>query len=172
MKGEQFTVASLSTLFRKTVRALKLEKGSQYGKPSHFRMHGLRKYFCNYMRADPAFREFWMGHSLGVDAHYVSRDPEFHRKEYKKGYESLRILEPVTPAQLQDINDQLKQKDQEIQELRKEMRELTQYTAALKAWANFIQKKGLGKKPKPLDIMAQLIKMQTMIEEEKEKDGV
>lgn len=125
MKGEQFTVASLSTIFRKTVRALKLEKSSQYGKPNHFRMHGLRKYFRNYMRADPAFREFWMGHSLGVDAHYVSRDPEFHRKEYKKGYEQLRILEPVTPAQLKDINDQLRQKDQEIQELRAQNEKLS-----------------------------------------------
>ena len=70
------------------------------------------------MRADPSYREFWMGHSLGVDEHYVSRDPEFHRKEYKKGYESIRILEPATPQQIMEIAEQLKQKDQEIQELK------------------------------------------------------
>ena len=69
------------------------------------------------MKADPAFREFWMVHSLGVDSHYVSRDPEFHRKEYKKGYEQLRIPETVTPAQMKDINDQLRQKDKEVHNL-------------------------------------------------------
>ena len=42
MKGEQFTVASLSTLFRKTVRALKLEKGLSRLCPLHTkkRKHG------------------------------------------------------------------------------------------------------------------------------------
>ena len=118
VKGEQFTTASLSTLFGRIVRGLKLEKGRESGKLGHFRMHGLRKYFRNNMRADPSYREFWMGHSLGVDEHYVSRDAEFHRKEYKKGYESLRILEPATPAQLTEIVEQMKQKDKEIQELR------------------------------------------------------
>jgi site-specific recombinase XerD len=119
MKGEQFSVQSLSVLFSRVVRSLNLEKGSSaIGKPGHYRMHGLRKYFRNNMKADPSYREFWMGHSLGVDAHYVSRDPEFHRKEYKKGYEQLRILEPVTPAQLKDINDQLRQKDLELKELK------------------------------------------------------
>ena len=126
MKGDQFTTASLSTIWRKTVKGLKLEKVNHhpYGKPNHFRMHGLRKYFRNNMRADPSYREFWMGHSLGVDEHYISRDPEFHRKEYKKGYESLRILEPATPAQLIEIAEELKLKDQEIQELKNQNKEL------------------------------------------------
>jgi hypothetical protein len=90
-------------------------------------MHGLRKYFRNNMKADPSYREFWMGHSLGVDEHYVTRDPEAHRAEYRKGYESLRILEPATPAQLTEIVEQLKKKDLEIQELRKEIKEMGEY---------------------------------------------
>jgi len=132
MRGEQFSVASISGKFSRTCRILKLEKGSAPGKPGHFRMHGLRKYFRNNMRADPAYREFWMGHSLGVDAHYVSRDPEFHRAEYKRNYESLRIQEPATAAQLTEITEKLKQKDLEIQELRKEMEELKTGSAIFK----------------------------------------
>ena len=119
-KGEQFTEASISTIFRRITQHLKMEKGSPYGKPGHYRMHGLRKYFRNNMKAEQSLIEFWMGHSLGVDAHYISRDPEVHRAAYKKGYEQLRILEPVTPAQLKGINDQLREKDQEIQKIREE----------------------------------------------------
>ena len=137
VKGEQFTEASLSTKFRRITEHLKMEKGSAYGKPGHFRMHGLRKYFRNNMKAEQSLREFWMGHSLGVDAHYISRDPEYHRQEYKKGYEQLRILEPATPAQLKDINDQLRQKDLEIQELRNEIAKMKPLFQALESINKF-----------------------------------
>jgi integrase len=126
VKGLQFSEASLSTTFNRITRHLKMEKGAPFGKPGHFRLHGLRKYFRNNMRAEESFREFWMGHSLGVDAHYISRDPEEHRKRYAEGYEALRILAPVTPAQLKDINDQLRQKDLEIQELRDKIGKIEQ----------------------------------------------
>ena len=117
VKGAQFTEASLSTIFRRITEHLKMQKGAPFGKPGHYRLHGLRKYFRNNCRAEEGFREFWMGHSLGVDAHYISRDPEEHRKRYAEAYEGLRILAPVTPGQLKDINDQLRKKDQEIAEL-------------------------------------------------------
>ncbi len=165
MRGEQFTTASLSTLFRRIVRALKLENSIQYGKPSHFRMHGLRKYFRNSMRVDPSFREFWMGHSLGVDAHYVSRDPEFHRKEYKKGYESLRILEPATPAQLTEIVDQLKHKDTEIQELRTQNERLSARMDKLAEPLEMFKEMDIAELSKdeertPLGILIQYLKLQ------------
>lgn len=147
VKGEQFTEASLSTIFRRITEQLRMEKGSPFGKPGHYRMHGLRKYFRNNMRAEESFRKFWMGHSLGVDAHYISRDPEEHRKRYAQGYEELRIMEPVTPAQLKGINDQLRQKDREIQELRDQIEELNQ-------------------KLKPLAIAEQLIKMRIQVMEQ------
>ena len=128
MKGKQFTTASISTIFRHIVNALKLENSTQfmYGKPHHLRLHGLRKYFRNNMRGDASFREFWMGHNIDVDSHYISTDPEFHRKEYKKHYEELRILEPATPAQLTEITENLKQKDQEIQQLREKINDITE----------------------------------------------
>ena len=134
MKGKQFTTASISTIFRRIVNALKLENSTQFihGKPHHLRLHGLRKYFRNYMRCDPSYREFWMGHSLGVDSHYVSRDPEFHRKEYTKGYEQLRVLEQAIPIatersieelkkNLTLVNEKLLEKDKEIELLKQQV---------------------------------------------------
>jgi hypothetical protein len=38
-----------------------------------------------------------MGHSLGTDEHYISRDVETYRKLYADNYASLRIYEPTTP---------------------------------------------------------------------------
>jgi integrase len=142
LKGEQFSVASLSVKFARLVRKLKLERGAPIGKPGHYRMHGLRKYFRNNMRADPSYREFWMGHSLGVDAHYVSRDPEFHRAECKKNYESLRILEPTTPTGFKEIQEQLKQKDTEIQQLRTEVQEMRKTQDTLIHLCKLIEKVG------------------------------
>lgn len=133
MKGEQFSAASLSVKFHRIVGKLNMEKGAQRGKPGHYRMHGLRRYFRNNMRADPAYREFWMGHSIGVDAHYISRDLEFHRAEYRKNYESLRILEPTTPTGFKEIQEQLKQKDKEIQELKTEVQHIKKYTDLLES---------------------------------------
>jgi integrase len=123
VKGDQFTEASLSTIFRRITEHLKMEKGSPFGKPGHYRMHGLRKYFRNNMKAEESFRKFWMGHSLGVDAHYISRDPEEHRKRYARGYEELRILKPETSAQITEIADKLKLRDKEILELKQQLAE-------------------------------------------------
>lgn len=168
MKGKQFTVASISTIFRKTVKSLKLEqKGTHYGKPKHFRMHGLRKYFRNNMKADPSFREFWMGHSLGVDSHYVSRDPEHHRKIYKKGYEQLRIYEG-TPAIITEISQKLENKDQEIQQLRKEMGELKEKTTELQAFIDFLDKHKLLNKERTLKAVIESLAED---EEDQEKES-
>lgn len=154
LKGEQFSVASLSVKFARLVRKLKLERGAQTGKPGHYRMHGLRKYFRNNMRADPSYREFWMGHSLGVDAHYVSRDPEFHRAEYKKNYEDLRILEPTTPTGLKEIQEQLKTKDTEIRDLRAEVERLSQ---GLETQKDFMDALDHQDKAEMLNIILKLI---------------
>jgi len=157
MKGEQFTGASLSTIFRRIVRALKLEKGTQYGKPSHFKMHGLRKYFRNNMKGDPSYREFWMGHSLGVDSHYINRDPEYHRKEYKKGYEQLRIYES-TPAIITEIVEKLKQKDQEIERLSARIDKLAEPLEILKEMD--IEELSKDEERTPLGILIQYLKLQ------------
>lgn len=137
VKGKQFTECSLSTIFRRITLHLKMERGAPAGKPGHYRLHGLRKYFRNNMKADESYREFWMGHSIGVDAHYISRDPEEHRKRYAEGYEQLRIQAPaISATQLKNIDEQLKTKDQEIQQLQAQVKELNH---SMQIWRDFLE---------------------------------
>jgi len=43
--------------------------------------------------------EFWMGHTGGVERHYLSKDIEWHRKQYtEKAMPHLR-LESATPSE-------------------------------------------------------------------------
>jgi hypothetical protein len=120
--GDQFSVASLSVKFNRLIQKLHMDS-PQGHKPKGIRMHGLRKYFRNNMKADEALRKFWMGHTLGVDAHYIVRDVEVHRKEYAKGYEYLRIFEPSFVS-IAEITEQLRKKDQEIGKLQSQIAQL------------------------------------------------
>jgi len=122
VNGEQFSVASLSVKFNRLVQKLGLDT-SKGGKPKSVRMHALRKYFRNNMKADSSFIRFWMGHSLGVDAHYITRDIERHRQEYAKGYEFLRIFEP-SAISLTEVLKVVKEKDMEIKMLRERLEKL------------------------------------------------
>lgn len=122
VKGEQFSVASLSVKFNRIVQKLGLDR-SRGGKPKSVRMHALRKYFRNNIRADSSYVRFWMGHSLGVDAHYITRDVERHRQEYAKGYPYLRIFEP-SPISLMEIHQILREKDMELKALKQRLERL------------------------------------------------
>jgi integrase len=122
VKGDQFSVASLSVKFGRIASKLDFSQ-PRAGKPKRVRMHGLRKYFRNNMKADSAYVIFWMGHSLGVDAHYITRNVEAHRKEYAKGYKFLRIYEPSAESLL-DLTTQLRQKEKEIRELKENQTKL------------------------------------------------
>lgn len=136
VKGEQFSVASLSVKFNRLVQKLGLDK-SRGGKPKSVRMHSLRKYFRNNMRVDSAFVKFWMGHSLGVDAHYITRDVERHREEYQKGYEYLRIFEP-SAISLLEIGKALRQKDEQIKDLKTQIQLLSQKLSSLENTINLL----------------------------------
>jgi integrase len=155
MKGDIFTVASISVKFARVVRKLDFERGAPPGKPGRVRMHSLRAYFRNNCHAEAAFREFWMGHSLGVDAHYLTRDPEIHRKEYARNYEGLRIVEPTTPTGLKEIQEQLSKKDKEIEELRAQIQELRDSSQAID---DLMKTTGLLEKNKR-EILEYLIKL-------------
>ena len=148
VKGEQFSLASASVMFARTVKKLHFERGAPAGKPGHYRMHGLRKYFRNNMRAESSFREFWMGHTIGVDEFYKSTDVEFHRREYEKNYEELRILEPTTPTGLKEIQEKLSKRDIEIQELRAKVQELIDTQDTVRHLCETIQKIGKEEKTK------------------------
>ncbi|MBS7616421.1 tyrosine-type recombinase/integrase [Candidatus Bathyarchaeota archaeon] len=116
VKGEQFTPASLTVKFNRLVQKLGIDKSIGKGKPKRIRLHGLRKYFRNNMKADSAYVRFWMGHSLGTDAHYISRDVEEHRKRYKEGYPYLKIFEPSVES-IHVLYDQIRERDEKIQRL-------------------------------------------------------
>jgi hypothetical protein len=115
VQGKQFTVASVSTKFARVIQKLDMAKARE-GKPKRIRMHGLRKFFRNNIRADSAYIKFWMGHSLGTDAHYISRDLEKHREEYRKGYPFLRIYETVDD--LVSLREEIRKRDEEIEDLK------------------------------------------------------
>jgi len=124
VKGEQFSISSLSTKFGKLIKQLGLDKRED-GKPRRYRQHGLRKYFRNNMKAAINFREFWMGHSIGSDEHYISRDIEVHRAEYSKNYPSLRIYESPK-EELRSKDDIIVKLTERTAELEKKNLELTQ----------------------------------------------
>jgi integrase len=104
-KGEFITPNLFSLQFNKIVKKLGIAKQINNKRArQNLNLYCLRKYFRNNIRvSDPAYREFWMGHSLGTDRHYFDawlEDPnivEKHRQEYAKAYPSLRVYEPTTP---------------------------------------------------------------------------
>jgi len=136
VKGDQFSVSSLSVKFSRVVLKLALDK-PRGGHPKAVRMHGLRKYFRNGMKADSAYIKFWMGHSLGADAHYISRDIEKHRQLYNEGYPYLRIydidpmirredIERIVEARVEEqVTEKLRKKDEEIKRLQNQVQKLT-----------------------------------------------
>jgi len=161
--GDQFSSASLSVKFNRVVQKLGLDKPRE-GKPKGVRLHGLRKYFRNNMKADGALREFWMGHSLGVDAHYITRDPEVHRQEYAKGYKFLRIFEPSLET-LGDIADQLRKKDDEIKALKETMAKLQPLIDLVNSYPTLEQMKAELGLTKEYDKSDKLHSAKTMPEE-------
>ena len=143
VKGGQFSPASLSVKFNRLVQKLGIaESRGKAAIPKRIRLHSLRKYFRNNHGADSAFIKFWMGHSLGVDAHYISRDPEEHRKRYAKGYKALRVFEP-NPESLTSLYQQVHEKDREIKEIKEQLenkdKELEAVKTELSTLANLVK---------------------------------
>jgi integrase len=135
VKGEQFTPASLTVKFNRLVQKLGIDKSTGKGKPKKIRLHGLRKYFRNNMKTDSAYVRFWMGHSLGTDAHYISRDPEEHRRRYKEGYPYLRVFEPSIES-IYALHEQIRQRDLEIQKLRQYVENIEKTVEELRSVVN------------------------------------
>lgn len=153
VKGEQFSVASLSVKFSRIVVKLGLAKPRDR-KPKAVRQHGLRKYFRNNMKADSAYIKFWGGWSLGTDTHYISREVEKHRKLYQEGYPHLRIydiaegifrredIEKIVEARIQEkvveierLKEKLKDWEESVKRLEKveeDQRTLTKRIRELK----------------------------------------
>jgi len=100
--------------FETKTRKIEGSKRSKFS-ISELRLYGLRKWFRkNAGFAGVDFVSFWMGHSLGVDEHYFSRDPEHHRKIYQeKAMPHLR-LETATPSETDKLMAKLSQENKEL----------------------------------------------------------
>lgn len=113
-------------------------EGSERNKVSisELRLYGLRKWFRKHAGfAGFDFVNFWMGHSLGVDEHYFSRDPEHHRKIYKeKAMPHLR-LETATPSETDKIvanqTEVIEELKQELQEAQQRIQQLERFSATV-----------------------------------------
>jgi integrase len=100
VKKEPLPPTTFSNYFRKMALKMGIVEKKIKGKPLPIRLYCLRKYFRNNCRLDPSIREFFMGHSLGTDEHYIARDVELYRQMYAKNYETLRIYEKPSLPQI------------------------------------------------------------------------
>jgi integrase len=97
-KGAYLSPSLFSTVFGEIVKKLGLSEKKEGRFRRELNLYTLRKYFRNNIKvSDSAFREFWMGHTLGVDRNYFEaslEDPktvEKHRQEYAAGYPFLQV---------------------------------------------------------------------------------
>jgi len=120
---ERSLAQSISTKFNRLVQKLGIDHSVGKGKPKQIRLHGLRKYFFNNMKADSDYKRFWMGHSLGVEQHYISREIEEHRKKYGEGYKFVRIYETIESNI--DLHQQIRERDEQLRQLSERMEKLS-----------------------------------------------
>lgn len=80
------------------MQKLGLAESEGKGKPKPLRLYCLKKGFKKFMNADEDYKKFWMGRSE-TSTHYISMDPEYHRRLYAEGYENLRLYKPTFDAE-------------------------------------------------------------------------
>jgi len=130
-KGQHPTPSLFSVQFARIVRKLNLAEKIREDNPRRkLNLYTLRKYFRNNIKvSDPAYREFWMGHSLKIDNSYFEKNIEHpetiekHRQEYMKGYDSLRVYEPKENSKMQDLEVKLNEAYQSIGKLQQKLQQ-------------------------------------------------
>lgn len=123
MQGSQIQLDdnSVSGNFRRHAKHLKAKGIMKYsqkqaGRPAEIRLYNLRKFFRkNAAQAGMDYVNFWMGHTLGVDGHYITNDVEHHRKVYAEKAMPFLQLGHATPT---EMDKTLEKQAQEIKELR------------------------------------------------------
>ncbi len=97
LKGKPLPAHTFSNYFRRLALKLNITEPSVKGKPYPVRLYCLRKYFRANFKGDESIREFLMGHTLGVDVHYINRDQvERFRQVYAQAYPYIRVYEQTT----------------------------------------------------------------------------
>jgi site-specific recombinase XerC len=115
----------ISSQFNKTLKKLKAKDLIDYderakGKPAELRLYSLRKWFKKKAsQAGAEYVKFWMGHSLGVEEHYISRDPEHHRPIYAEKAAPFLRIELATPTETEKI---IAQQAEEIEKLKTQLK--------------------------------------------------
>lgn len=115
---------SVSGNFRRHAKHLKAKGIMKYnqkkaGRPAEIRLYNLRKFFRkNAGQAGPDYVNFWMGHTLGVDGHYIPKDAEHHRKIYAEKAMPFLRLEHATPT---EMDQTLEKQAQEIKMLKQQL---------------------------------------------------
>jgi integrase len=140
-KDASLSPALFSVQFGEIIKKLKLSPMQEGRRRRQLTLYTLRKWFRNNIKvSDPAYREFWMTHSLGVDEHYFDHahhwdswmeDPvvaQKHRDEYAKAYSSVRIYESEENVEVMDL---LKKKDVEIRELKERLDSLQPFITSV-----------------------------------------
>jgi len=118
-----------SLQFAKIVQKLNLSQKKEGKFRRELNLYTLRKYFRNNLKtSDPAYVQYWMGHTLSIDRHYFDawmEDPnivEKHRAEYRTAYKLYGLQQNF--LQTAQVNEDLKKKDLEIAALKESMTKL------------------------------------------------
>lgn len=124
LKGKPLPPHTFTNYFRTLALKLGITEKGERGKPFPIRLYCLRKYFRNNFRGDATIREFFMGHSLEVDEHYLDRNIEKFRKEYERAYPDLRIFEPQTDEAVEALKEKLREQNGKIAQLTEQLESL------------------------------------------------
>ena len=120
--GNAIGLNSISQAFNVIVKRLKLAeprgqstKDGRKNRPKEIRLYTLRKAFSKFMavKVDRVMIEYWLGHT-STATHYVSEDPEYHRKLYAQGYSELRLEMPSSTETVSIIQALKEQHKKEI----------------------------------------------------------
>lgn len=131
--GGQLGRTALSQSFNKLVKKLGLAepRGPGGKKPKEIRLYCLRKAFDKYLDADEAYKEYWTGHTSTM-THYVSSDPEHHRKLYAEGYESLRLFKQIDAEVIAKLTKENADLTERVDRLEKILGEIADLKAQIK----------------------------------------
>lgn len=102
-------------------------------KPAELRLYSLRKWFRKQAgHAGFDYVNFWMGHTLGVDDHYFSRDVELHRKTYReKAMPHLRLGKTTrieTEKEVRTLAAEVKKLKSELKTTKRAMKQFAEET--------------------------------------------
>jgi len=131
--NKPITPNAMSCCFKELINKLR-DKGDiilerKGRKPAELRLYNLRKWFRKQAgHAGFDYVNFWMGHTLGVDDHYFSRDVKLHRKVYaEKAIPFLRLSKTTIKVEHDKEIEKLKVQMKQLQKELKMQKKVTAY---------------------------------------------